>query len=352
MVNLGYQEILYKKATPEGIRLLCSKGHLPHSIISCRWHRCDKWCSLWLRDDVASLEDALSQMGASSKMPFHFMQHGRSPSEWSLSLEHWQSNPTHEDKMHYYVQFRVTSWGRWRWPAPTSSCMDQLINCWHVPGWPWRMNYGSSGLAHGEAILFLDWWSLKEGLPLGDAWDVGFHFGGWGERLRWKWQWTTVQEGCWAIADTIVEKRTKTRGPGCPRGKMKTHWIPTAACNIEEWMWHLEEDASKVEVTNDKVSYCGIEQKNTCSQCVDRRRRWHRRQGTQWSLRDTSGGSPSSGGESSDWGNKWGSHQLTMIRGSRESNWAGRTGKGLRVKVNLPICKDERTKDVVIYHSW
>ena len=26
-----------------------------------------------LKDEVASLEDALSQMGASSKMPFHFM---------------------------------------------------------------------------------------------------------------------------------------------------------------------------------------------------------------------------------------------------------------------------------------
>ena len=34
-----------------------------------------------LRDEVASLEEALSQMGASSKMPFHFMQCGRLPSE-------------------------------------------------------------------------------------------------------------------------------------------------------------------------------------------------------------------------------------------------------------------------------
>ena len=34
-----------------------------------------------LTDEVASLEDALLQMGASSKMPFCFVQHGRSPSE-------------------------------------------------------------------------------------------------------------------------------------------------------------------------------------------------------------------------------------------------------------------------------
>ena len=41
-----------------------------------------------------------------------------------------------------------------------------------------------------------------------------------------------------------------------------------------------------------------------------------------------------------------------MMRGSREGNWAGRTGRGLRLKVNLPIFKDERTKDAVTYCSW
>ena len=45
-----------------------------------------------LRDELPSLEEALSQMGTSSKMPFHFTQCGRSLSEWSLSPEHWQSN--------------------------------------------------------------------------------------------------------------------------------------------------------------------------------------------------------------------------------------------------------------------
>ena len=41
-----------------------------------------------LRDEVASLEEALSQMGVSSKMPFLFVRCGRSPSELSLSPEH------------------------------------------------------------------------------------------------------------------------------------------------------------------------------------------------------------------------------------------------------------------------
>ena len=61
-----------------------------------------------LRDEVASLEEALSQMGASSKMPFHFAQWNRSPSEWSLSPEHWQHNPAHEDEICYCIQARVT----------------------------------------------------------------------------------------------------------------------------------------------------------------------------------------------------------------------------------------------------
>ena len=37
--------------------------------------------------------------------------------------------------------------------------------------------------------------------------------------------------------------------------------------------------------------------------------------------------------------------------GSREKNQAGRTGRGLRVKVNLPIFKDEKPRNAVTYHS-
>ena len=40
------------------------------------------------------------------------------------------------------------------------------------------------------------------------------------------------------------------------------------------------------------------------------------------------------------------------MRGSRESDWAGRAGSGLSAKVNLLIIKDEKTKDAVTYHSW
>ena len=41
-----------------------------------------------------------------------------------------------------------------------------------------------------------------------------------------------------------------------------------------------------------------------------------------------------------------------MMRVSRESNQSVGAVRGLRVKVNLPIFKDEETKDAVAYHSW
>ena len=41
-----------------------------------------------------------------------------------------------------------------------------------------------------------------------------------------------------------------------------------------------------------------------------------------------------------------------MMRVSKESNWSVWPGRGIREKVNLPIFKDEKTKDVVTYHSW
>ena len=80
--------------------------------------------------------------------------------------------------------------------------------------------------------------------------------------------------------------------------------------------------------------------------------RWHRRQGKPQFPRDTSGGSPSSGGGSFNCWSNQSSQQSTLIRVSGESNWPAWPGRGLRVTVNLPIFKDEKTKDAVTYHSW
>ena len=100
----------------------------------------------------------------------------------------------------------------------------------------------------------------KEGLSLGNARDVGFSVGGLvnlaGRGAQVEMMISTVQKGCRAIADTIMEKRTKARGPGCPLGTTKTNQTPAAAYNIKEWVQGLEE-ASKLEVRNGDVSNCG-----------------------------------------------------------------------------------------------
>ena len=119
---------------------------------------------------------------------------------------------------------------------------------------------------------------------LGNARDVGFSLASpinWvGREAQVETMVSTVQEGHLAIADAIVEKITKARRPGHPQGTMKTNQTPAVACNIEEWIQGLEEDASKVKVRNGDGINHGTEWRNTHSQHVGRGRRQHRRQGT------------------------------------------------------------------------
>ena len=144
---------------------------------------------------------------------FCFMQHGRLPSEWSLSPGHRQSSPAHENWMCYCVQVRVTS-GEGGGDQPhlpdawagllIADTLQDVLEEWIV----------AVVLVPREAILILvsDHW----GLPHGDTRDVGFHLVG---QVKWAGRETqvemmvsTVQEGCWAIMDVVMEKRTKARG--------------------------------------------------------------------------------------------------------------------------------------------
>ena len=102
--------------------------------------------------------------------------------------------------------------------------------------------------------------------------DVGFCLAGpvnWaGREAQVKMMVSTVQKGHQAIADTVMEKRTKAKGPGCLWGTMKTNQTPTAAYNIKTWMQGLEGDASRVEVRDGDASNHGTEQrKHSFSAC-------------------------------------------------------------------------------------
>ena len=208
-------------------------------------------------------------------------------------------------------------------------------------------------LAPGEAILFSWWWSLKEGLPPGNARNVGFRLASsvtWARREHQvETMVSTVQEGHWAIVGAIVDKRTKAMGARPPWGTTKTNQTPTAAYNIKECMQGLKEDASKVEERNGDVGNGGTEWRNVHSQHVSKGKRWHRRQGATQLLGDTFGGSPSYGGVCSDQGSNWSSHQLTMPRGSRDGNWAGgrRRSEDEGQPANLQGWKDQRCCDLL-----
>ena len=80
-------------------------------------------------------------------------------------------------------------------------------------------------LFSGKAILFFGWWSLKEGLPLGDARDVRFNLTGpvnlAGRNLQVVVTVSIIQESHWSIADAVVKMRFKARGQDIPVEQQK-----------------------------------------------------------------------------------------------------------------------------------
>ena len=77
-----------------------------------------------------------------------------------------------------------------------------------------------------------------------------------------------LQEGHGTIADAVVEKTTKARGPGHPHRMMKVTRTPTVAYDIKEWMQGVEEDAPKEKLRNGNAINCRPEWRNTHSQCT------------------------------------------------------------------------------------
>ena len=107
-----------------------------------------------LRDDLDSLEERISQMGAPSKMPFRFAQSSQLPLEWSLIPECQQDHPAHEDHTCYCIHVRVTL-REGAWPALTSPCIEWFVNCRYISRGSWRVDYQSCSacLRGGNPIL-------------------------------------------------------------------------------------------------------------------------------------------------------------------------------------------------------
>ena len=108
-----------------------------------------------LRDDVDSLEEGMSWIGASPKMPFRFTQSSWLHSEWSLMPEHQQDHPVPEEQMHYCIHVRV-AWGEGGNQLPIP-CMEWFVNCRYVLRRSQRADYqsGSTCPWGGSTILWM-----------------------------------------------------------------------------------------------------------------------------------------------------------------------------------------------------
>ena len=109
-----------------------------------------------LRDDVDSLEERLSQMGAPSRMPFWFMQSSQLPSKWSLTPEHQQDHSMPKDQMHYCIHIRVTLGEGRNQPPPSHAWSGSLIADMFQEGLEEQITKAVV-LGPGEAILFFGW---------------------------------------------------------------------------------------------------------------------------------------------------------------------------------------------------
>ena len=134
----------------------------------------------------------------------------------------------------------------------------------------------------------------------------------------------------------------KARWPGHPQGTGKATWSSAGACKIDYWMQSLDEGTSGGEV---RLS-------NTPAHCIIGLGRQHQWQVAPRIPRGSWEGSTSSGGRSSDRAINWSYVYSAVTRASHNSHRPVHEGRGLQVKINLPIIKDKKTKDAVTYHSW
>ena len=115
------------------------------------------------------MEEAASQTGASSKIPFGFKWWRRSPSNHSLLLEHWWAHSTTpDDWMHYCVHIRVTlGEGSDDQPPPSLPQVEWIADCQYIArSLSWGLNHWRCGHCTGGGSPIL-WKVLTQG---GDSW--------------------------------------------------------------------------------------------------------------------------------------------------------------------------------------
>ena len=280
-------------------------------------------------------------------MPFRFRVTSRLPSKRSVSSEHWQDHsPTHKDQTCYCIQVRVMLGdGGGDQPPPPHVWEGDLITDILQEAWPDDCNFIAMVLSPGETILFFSRCSKNERFPYCKARDVEICLGGpfnWpGRSVQIEALRKTVQEGCHAILEAVVEKTMKTRRQGQPHIKTRHPKTPAAAYGIEEWMWGLTGDSDGEPKWNDDINHRPDQRSDHLQQRSwgHGRCRWQR--APHLSM-EPSGGSPCSGGNSLDGQSECSTWHSNQMRVSGESGQSGWTGRCFRVKVNLSTFKGKK----------
>ena len=196
------------------------------------------------------------------------------------------------------------------------------------------------------AVLFYGRHSMGEGLMVDEARDATFLFTGagtWVGKLAYlATNPMTIQEGKRVIAQAILDNRVKARGLGCPCVNLPP----------QQPFWF---NALRTSPPKDVSGDCGSDYPQ--SPCRPSRGQEHNR---RW--RDLRPQSPRFPSPSPDCGFESDrsllsttslmssrSDQSDRSRHSRQGRW--HQGEA-RIKINLPVFKDEDAKDAVTYQSW
>ena len=198
----------------------------------------------------------------------------------------------------------------------------------------------------GKAILFYGRHSLGEGLKVDKARDATFLLTGagtWVGKLAYLTaDPMTLQEGKRAITCAILDHGVKARGPGHPRvnplAQLPFRFMTSRASPLG--------DRSSHEVPDDRQT----QQWPPRSCGHNRQRRDQRQQSPRYQSPSPDRGFKSDRSSISTASSR--SSQSDHSDGSGHSQRDRRQQEETRMKINLPIFKDEDAKDAVTYQSW
>ena len=248
-----------------------------------------------------------------------------------------------------------------RWESSTTSISFMAgASCGrHGARWQsWPNRSRSDG--PGQAILFYRQQSLGEGLSLGKAWDTAFMLSG---TISWVSKWAQLSTKPASLGDdwqlitqAITDGHIEPRGPGRPPS------IPPASTPFNFCHQDLSPWPPNVPVAAEwlKVPRLGLHPAHQEQGCVphwgqdrDRDQRWE-----LWVATPQSPLLSSDHGFESDRSSASTSSSVTsMSERSGDSRyqccgqWPHRETGG-HMKINLPVFKDEDTKDAITYQSW